>query len=524
MSSNSVKKITGKRIRDIFFSQGPDDSNSWVCKCGRKRRVTGTGYSNFISHVRDCHKFEYEAACNGAVSRDNGNQTNEISTQEKHSEISDSSFLWKPLTVNICGWMELIVDNLLPISSCENSKLLPHVKYDKVDTDTFKKYLKLLTKLVEKKIKSQLPDKFCLTFDGWSHQGTYFIALFATFSCAKSSNGYKAQLLGFSPLLDETSHSANEHISLISFILNLFGKNWNNVIAIIADNCAVNKAIARKVKCEFVGCSSHRFNLAIKDVVLKSMPLVERVRSIMGKLQHPIRRAKLREHTDLAPIKSCDTRWSSVSQMLNRYMKMKDHLEASDIDEIQELILERKENQEIETLMHLMKSLDSITICLQRDNAKLSEVRVLFDTVINLVPELNDRLKSDADIVECINFETAVSKIQSNRSEDLTEEEKDSVKCLKRVNDSICDIETFPKDLASQALASMREAQNLSNDYVDLRFILPSSNICERLFSLAKLLLRDNRSSLSPDVMECLIFLLGNRELWSISDVNTVVS
>ena len=50
--------------------------------------------------------------------------------------------------------------------------------------------------------------------------------------------------------------------------------------------------------------------------------------------------------------------------------------------------------------------------------------------------------------------------------------------------------------------------------YIDLRFIRPTSNICERLFSLSKLALPDNRKRLLPANLEMQIFLKLNRHLW----------
>ncbi|KAE9335200.1 hypothetical protein PR003_g13128, partial [Phytophthora rubi] len=55
--------------------------------------------------------------------------------------------------------------------------------------------------------------------------------------------------------------------------------------------------------------------------------------------------------------------------------------------------------------------------------------------------------------------------------------------------------------------------------YVDVAYVPPTSNECERFFSAAKLVLSDVRKSLSPAKLEMLMCLQYNRELW---DVNTV--
>ena len=39
------------------------------------------------------------------------------------------------------------------------------------------------------------------------------------------------------------------------------------LLFIIADNCNTNKAVAKQLDKLFIGCASHRFNLAVKDII-----------------------------------------------------------------------------------------------------------------------------------------------------------------------------------------------------------------------------------------------------------------
>ncbi len=59
--------------------------------------------------------------------------------------------------------------------------------------------------------------------------------------------------------------------------------------------------------------------------------------------------------------------------------------------------------------------------------------------------------------------------------------------------------------------------------YLDLRFILPTSNICERLFFVAGFAMSSRRSSISPANFEKQMLLCANSCLWSIQDVNIIV-
>lgn len=76
--------------------------------------------------------------------------------------------------------------------------------------------------------------------------------------------GYKYFLLGFASFEDGTRLNNDELYKYITFTLSLFGKTWNNVTAILCDNCSVHTSMASKVLCGFVGCSSHRLNFVVQ--------------------------------------------------------------------------------------------------------------------------------------------------------------------------------------------------------------------------------------------------------------------
>ena len=63
------------------------------------------------------------------------------------------------------------------------------------------------------------------------------------------NQGHEVALLAHSPLLDETTLGANhQHIEILNETLQIFGKSTDNVVALIADICEVNKSIAEKLK------------------------------------------------------------------------------------------------------------------------------------------------------------------------------------------------------------------------------------------------------------------------------------
>ena len=63
-----------------------------------------------------------------------------------------------------------------------------------------------------------------------------------------------------------------------------------------------------------------------------------------------------------------------------------------------------------------------------------------------------------------------------------------------------------------------RKAENTEGNkskYKTLKHCLTTSNIVERLFSRAKLILSERRKSMSPYHLELLLFLRSNQDLWN---------
>ena len=69
--------------------------------------------------------------------------------------------------------------------------------------------------------------------------------------------------------------------------------------------------------------------------------------------------------------------------------------------------------------------------------------------------------------------------------------------------------------------------------YCDLTFILPTSNVCERLFSVSRsvsintnfrLVLTDYRKSMTPYTFQCILSLKMNRDLWGIRTLQEILN
>ena len=129
---------------------------------------------------------------------------------------------------------------------------------ENICTNTLKLYMDKLTRKLEQVICLQLPEKIGIVFDGWTAHGSYYLCIYA----ATPSGCF---LLSISPLLNEESHSAQNHIRLMEFILGIFQKTLGDVFFLSGDNCSTNIKIAKDIGVPLIGCASHRLNLTLID-------------------------------------------------------------------------------------------------------------------------------------------------------------------------------------------------------------------------------------------------------------------
>ena len=125
------------------------------------------------------------------------------------------------------------------------------------------------------------------------------------------------------------------------------------------------------------------------------------------------------------------------------------------------------------------------------------------------------------------NFEMAVVKIQQGKFDSLTPAEQCSVKHLtkeiKRVESrSECDEQiSFAERILKKQKMEVHAASN--SEYIDLRFLIPSSNICERIFCKAGFSFSERRMAIVPLPAESQIFLHLNMDLWNIDTVEELL-
>ena len=140
---------------------------------------------------------------------------------------------------------------------------------------------------------------------------------------------------------------------------------------------------------------------------------------------------------------------------------------------------------------------------------------------VDFYPVMKRYLSPDASIIHSPDFESGLVKVQDNSpDESFTQAEKLALRRFRNVSQSASEsIESSSTNIVELALKKQKLG---CASYVDMAFIPPTSNVVERLFSGARLILTDYRKSMTPYTFECLMFLKMNRAFWDISLVAKV--
>ncbi len=304
--------------------------------------------------------------------------------------------------------------------------------------------------------------------------------------------------------------------------MELYGKSLGNLIYLVADNAAVNTRLADLLGIPMICCASHRFNLACKKYLESSENVLQKIQSLMTSLRQVKQAGKLRTKTDLEPIIRNVTRWSSTFEMVQRFLTLLEFIDTTDAALAKNL----PTPLEIIALNDLMKYLEQFqttTLLLQDEKRKLQEVRSIFDEMLKHYPSMNYYISSDGGILHSPDFEIAIVEDEVNS---LDSTQKKLLKPFRQENNASAGVGISPvkPDTPYALQALKKERKVLNNEFIDICFIPPTSNIVERVFSVARLVLTDYRKSMSPYTFECVMFLKMNRKLWDASLFSNIVA
>ena len=175
--------------------------------------------------------------------------------------------------------------------------------------------------------------------------------------------------------------------------------------------------------------------------------IVTKLNTLMLKLRSLKLAGKLRTYTMLKPVLFNATRWTSIYQLLQRYIELRPIIQAHFASDsgLLEHLLAPKEDAEVDKLMKEVKTLNSVTVALQRESIDMASVRLLFNEILKNFPDLdknNKYLSQNSAIVKDKHFEAGVVKIQEGNEEGLSLAEKVACARLSKANDEEVTIET----------------------------------------------------------------------------------
>ncbi|RAW40518.1 hypothetical protein PC110_g3275 [Phytophthora cactorum] len=119
---------------------------------------------------------------------------------------------------------------------------------------------------------------------------------------------------------------------------------------------------------------------------------------------------------------------------------------------------------------------------------------------------------------------SGVVKVLGGHENDLTRAQKAALRTFQRVISRSNTQEEEPTRLGfADRILKRRKVQAKPSTYVLLAAIPPTSNKAERLFRMARMIMRYERNRLSPLKLERLVFLKVNSSYWDVTTVDAVI-
>lgn len=509
-----------------------------------------SGFTNPLDHLTGCYKKRPEL--NAEI-------------RDRRSMRPINRFFLTERERAMFAFVQLVVLRNIPVSAVEDTLYRDFSKFNvSICRKTFKEVLFNLVELVENKITAEMnTTKGAIMYDGWTHGGMHYLGLFAIYMKRNDSTPAEqivaAPLLSVSPMAmncqcnsgictcsDETNTfdgktHAEQIRSIFMDIFKIDSVEW--IICQIADNTNLNPCIADWLHIPHIGCASHKLNLQVEAMVESDKDLESCLKSVhdtMMDVRGGLRnRAMLRNLTALCPIVDSKTRWSGKCNMLQRFCRVYDDLKAVAKHESSSIVMDLTTafKANVTRFSEQLAEINFVTKLLQTKNLSLSECRMAMDSLSYVVhsekTKLNSKLfkcklgtsyiSSTSHLVKHKAFENGVVKIQRDDLFSLTLSERSACKrLLIEPSETSVQNQAVPSNVLGE-IYKRRKVLRTAPKYMDTRFIIGSVAEVERLWSLAKNVLSDNRKLCTPMLAEAILFLKVNSQYWDDALVATAM-
>ncbi|KAI3642900.1 hypothetical protein MP228_005012 [Amoeboaphelidium protococcarum] len=527
-----VEKKTYKAIVDDHFIQVSE--LVYQCKLCQEpvTKNKQNGFQNVASHYDKCLREQKEKE-----KRMKGQSLIQFPQSEQSKYWRKFEYLYK--------WADWVITDNLSFSFVESpgTRKYCNESLKPVSRRGFGRFMSTLYLGVKDYVASILPEKFGLLFDGWSKGTRHFVAIFAAWQSMPES---RPVLLAFGKLPVAGNQNANNHVELLSLVLSSYNKSMLNVSYMVADNTNLNPAIADISHVNFIGCAAHRLNLALRQFIKNHFPgLVVKIQTFHTKLRTCNMASVLTADGIPTPKLANATRWLSVFNMLQSFLDTIDQIDLNKAcyRSIAQYMPSDDVVDQVKALKGWLEPCQILLVQIQRDGFTLQDVRAKFAELMKINPILSSHLASDSPIVknrwfessiaQCIKSGATVCDYQALSSllpagfvkPDAESQVADEVFLFADYSNVAIDLMSPPSEASQLFQASVREpVEQVEFDILkECKSIPATTCIVERLFSHCKLLLTEQRSSMTDDTLQKLIFLKGNQRMWRADQILKVM-
>ncbi|OWZ14671.1 hypothetical protein PHMEG_00011815 [Phytophthora megakarya] len=216
-----------------------------------------------------------------------------------------------------------------------------------------------------------------------------------------------------------------------------YGKNLENCLFIVAENCSVNRSLAAHLGIPLVGCASRRHNLVVQQYLHDYEDDLVVFQKLMRKMKALNYAAALRLlisilnqsfKTPLRPILRQDTCWGSTYAMVERYFRIAEFLPVDD-DEVAEIIPNARSVKRLGGLLAELNRGENVSKALQAQDTTMLNARVWLDGLMETICLAFSNpfcvtTEPQADIVHSPEFEIACTKVRARDTANLTRNQR----------------------------------------------------------------------------------------------------
>ena len=356
---------------------------------------------------------------------------------------------------------------------------------------------------------------------------------------------------------------AEHHKNHITNTFEYYEKQIDFVLCQLADSASVCIKVANLLGIPHDSCKNHNLSLQCNKMI-KGDTELEEVTAKLGNLASKVRASSkastaLRnalsgnnKHSSVRAKKKSVTRaWVGHELLLSSHIRLHQHLgnlihdKVAKLDHYMETV-EKSYINKIKKHQNYLSQIRKVSTYLQTFKLPLHKAQGALDILMHKVRRGQykpnsvyhscklgtDKIIPDNGLSTSCDFETGVAKIQQGvvQENTMTSDEMEACKlllkecCLNSVTENVEsegseeEDEDIYKAIATEEERKKNEVMNHSK-YINCTFIMGSTAIVEQLWSKAGCVFNDRRAGLSPLVLEMIMFLKDNHDLWSIVDV-----